>query len=300
MTIPESQLEKWSQQGAKVTSAATYEAISKVLNDPSSPYYTKSFRTTLQGSYGNDTNIFKDSDVDVTMCLTSVFYTDTDSLNADDKARYEANRSPGTYRFKEFKKEVLSWLTKNFVTGVKSGKKAIFIPGNGSRRDADVLVCVEHRKYWSYEAPKSTHYSEGICFWTAADIKIVNYPKQHMANCTTKHQGTSSRFKYNIRTLKNMRNAMIERKLLEDGVAPSYFLEGMLWNVPAENFVSTYRQTFLNYISWLDNCDTSNLLCANERHWLLRDNSQVCWNLANFKTFRNAAVGFWNSYEKLS
>jgi hypothetical protein len=130
-------------------------------------------------------------------------------------------------------------------------------------------------------------------------MKIVNYPKQHMANCTTKHQRTSSRFKYNIRALKNMRNAIIDREFLEEGVAPSYFLEGILWNVPNENYVDTYRQTFLNYINCLDNCDTSKLLCANERHWLLRDNSQVCWTLANFRTFRNAAVGFWNSYEKL-
>ncbi|RWR13240.1 nucleotidyltransferase domain-containing protein [Paenirhodobacter populi] len=300
MTIPESQLEKWSRQGAKVTSAATYEAISKVLNDPKSSYHVKSFRTSLQGSYGNDTNIYKDSDVDVTMCLTSIYYMDTSDLSPDDKERFERNRGAATYSFEEFRKEVLSWLIKNFGTGVKLGKKAIFIPGHGSRRDADVLVCVEHRKYWSYAVPNSTHFSEGICFWTTDGKKIVNYPKQHMANCTTKHQGTNSRFKCNIRALKNMRNAMIERKFLEEGVAPSYFLEGMLWNAPNENYVSTYRQAFLNYINWLDSCETSKLLCANERHWLLRDNSQVSWSLANFKKFRNAAVGFWNSYENLN
>jgi hypothetical protein len=81
----------------------------------------------------------------MTMCLTSIFYTDTTSLNADAKAKYDANRNPGTYSFKDFKKEVLSWLIKNFGTGVRAGKKAIFIQENGSRRDADVLVCVEHR-----------------------------------------------------------------------------------------------------------------------------------------------------------
>lgn len=297
MTIPESRLETWSHQGAKATSAATYEAIRSVLNDTESPYYAKSFRVSLQGSYGNDTNIFADSDVDVAMCLTSVHYYDTSSLSEVDRERYKQQLSPGNYGFADFKKEVLAWLTKKFGTGVRAGKKAIFIPGNGTRRDADVLVCVSHRKYWSYETVGSTNYSEGICFWTRDNVKIVNYPKQHMENCTVKHQNTSSRYKCNVRVFKNMRNTMIERKLLADGTAPSYFLEGMLWNVPDGNYVNTYRQTFLNCIKWLDECQTGKLLCANERHWLLRDSNPVCWNISDYKKFRNAAVGFWNSYE---
>ena len=166
MTIPEDQLETWSHQGAIQTSAATYQAIREVLNDPSSPYYSKTYKITLQGSYGNDTNIRKDSDVDVTMCLTSTHYTDTTGLNAEDKARYERNRNPATYSYKDFKSEVFAWLTKHFGSGVKAGRKAIFIPGSGNRRDADVLVCVSHRKYWSYSVDYSTDYADGICFWT--------------------------------------------------------------------------------------------------------------------------------------
>ena len=35
------------------------------LEDSSSPYYLKSFESFLQGSYANDTNVYRDSDVDV-------------------------------------------------------------------------------------------------------------------------------------------------------------------------------------------------------------------------------------------
>jgi hypothetical protein len=35
----------------------------------------------LQGSYGNDTNIYAESDVDVVMRTDSIYYSDTSALN---------------------------------------------------------------------------------------------------------------------------------------------------------------------------------------------------------------------------
>ena len=65
MPIPEVQLTTWSHIGAMQQSAQTYETVRKVLNDSSSPYYSKDFSIFLQGSYGNNTNVYKESDVDV-------------------------------------------------------------------------------------------------------------------------------------------------------------------------------------------------------------------------------------------
>jgi hypothetical protein len=63
MAIPESQLETWSHQGSVTQSAQTYAMIQNALNDAASPYYAKHYSIFLQGSYGNDTNVFRDSDV---------------------------------------------------------------------------------------------------------------------------------------------------------------------------------------------------------------------------------------------
>ena len=38
---------------------------------------------------------------------------------------------------------------------------------------------------------------------------------------------------------KNMRNYLIDQNRLRDGLAPSYFLEGMLHNVPNDRFGAT-------------------------------------------------------------
>lgn len=294
MAISEAQLETWSAPGAQTQSKDTYASIKNVLEDPAAPYSNRKFASFLQGSYGNSTNIRVDSDVDIALRLSSINYYDISSLSVGEKERFERNISPGSYSHKKFKEEVLAWLTKKYGSGVKAGKKAIFIPGNGSRRDADVLVCTKHLRYTNYPADSSPVYRTGICFWTSDGKKIVNYPKQHLANCTTKNQATSTRFKSNVRVLKNWRNKMVEEGYLKEGIAPSYFIEGMLWNVPNQNFVASYQQTYLNCHAWLKQCDPTILNCANNYHFLIREGTQVCWNKKHYDVFRAALVKYWN------
>ena len=295
MAISERQLESWSHQGSIQQSAATYNAIKAVLHDPDAPYNTRHYDSFLQGSYGNSTNIYADSDVDIAMMLTSTYYPDVSKLSEADGRRYNIDRVEATYSYNEFKVDVLVWLKKHFGENVRAGKKAIFIPGHGNRRDADVLVCAKHRTFHTYESYEKASHWDGIIFWTSDGIKIVNYPKQHLANSTQKHQQTASRFKANVRILKNMRNAMIDKGFLVDGLAPSYFLEGMLWNVPEQNYVGSYQQTFENYMAWLQGCNSPDLMCANNIHYLLREGHPVCWNTKDYEKFRASAVLFWNS-----
>ena len=297
MAISESQLETWSSQGSIQQSAATYKTMSGVLNDTGSPYYPKSFETFLQGSYGNDTNVWADSDVDIVIRLSSIFYSDISNLSPADKANYESKRSPSEYSLDKFKGEVTSWLTENYETGVDGSGKAIYVPGNGNRRDADVLACAEHHDYINYPAIGQPSFREGIVFWTKDGTKIVNYPKQHSANCTTKHQSTNSYFKPTVRIFKNIRNRMVADGRLKDGIAPSYFLEGMLWNVPNNMFGTSYQQTVINCFNYVSSLkDKSQLTCANGIHWLLRDGHPVCWSPSNHEAFMAAFLKFWNEF----
>lgn len=297
MPVGEAQLETWSAQGSIQQSAATYKAISGVLNDTGSPYYLKNFETFLQGSYGNDTNVWADSDVDIVIRLSSVFYSNTDDLSPAEKANYDSNRSPTEYSLAKFKEEVTSWMTKNYGAGVDGSGKAIYVPGNGHRRDADVLACAEHRHYASYPAYGQPTYREGIVFWTKDKTKIVNYPKQQSANCTNKHQNTNGYFKPTVRIFKNIRNRMIADGRLQEGIAPSYFVEGMLWNVPNNLFGTSYQQTVINCFNHIYGMqDKSQLTCANGIHWLLRHGYSVCWSPDNHNTFMEAFKKFWNEF----
>lgn len=296
MAIPESQLETWSHQGSVTQSAQTYDMIQKVLNDTTSPYYSKDFSIFLQGSYGNDTNVYRDSDVDIVIRLSQTYYADTNSLTPDAKTNYGKAFSQAAYAYADFKADVLAWLQEKFGAEVRPGKKAIFIKGSGSRRDADVLVCAQHRRYRAASNGVDTQYDEGIAFWTSDGTKIVNFPKQHSENCTTKHRNTNQRFKRMVRVYKNMRNRMIDDKYIADGVAPSYFIEGMLWNVPADKFVQCYEDSFVNTFNWVLNAEKTKLACANDLYWLVRDNSNECWSTANFDAYLAAAKKYWNEW----
>ncbi len=293
MAISEAQLETWSKQGAIQTSAATYATVRDALSAAEAPYAGRSYEVFLQGSYGNDTNIWADSDVDCVIATNSVYYHDLTTLSAEDKAAFDAARAPATYDYNDFKRDVIVQLTKRFDPDVTVGKKAIAITARGARRDADVVAAVQFRRYWSYKSFYDQSYADGICFWTQDGTRIINYPKQHKANATTKHQATNGWFKPCVRILKNMRNVMINKGFLADGVAPSYFLEGMLYNVPSDKFGGTYSDTIVRAINWLVDCDRDKLVCVNEQYYLCNPTSPVTWRAEHLQTYLDAVVAYW-------
>jgi len=191
MPIPESQLETWSHQGSITQSSNTYNAIKSVLEANTTPYAGKNFKVFLQGSYGNDTNIYAESDVDIVIRLDDCFHSDLESLSDDEKSAYKQAFSDATYTHTDFKRDVLSVLEDQYGSAVKTGDKAIAIDASGSRRKSDVIVATQFRRYFKFRSASDSEYVEGICFFNAAGERIANYPKQHSANLTAKHQASS-------------------------------------------------------------------------------------------------------------
>lgn len=296
MAISETQLDTWSKQGSVAQSQATYATVRACLEAADAPYAGRSKSIFLQGSYGNDTNIYADSDVDVVIVTDSVFYHSSHDLSSEDKVAINSVfTGGGGYTYNQFKTDVIAQLTKKFDTSVKPGKKAILVEGNGSRRDTDVLPAVAHRRYTRFRTILDSHYHEGITFWTSDGVQIINYPRQHSANATKKHQSTAGWYKPTVRIFKNMRNAMISKGYISAGVAPSYFLEGMLYNVPTNLYGVTYADTCVKAINWLKDANRDQLVCVNELHYLLRPNSKVCWQPVDFETYLAAVIKFWNA-----
>ncbi|NBJ11261.1 nucleotidyltransferase domain-containing protein [Microvirga arsenatis] len=297
MAVPEPQLETWSHQGAIAQSRDTYVTVKSVLEDVNSAYFVKNFHIRLQGSYANDTNVFRDSDVDIIIRLDSTFYHDAPTLPADQYRIFE-RKYPGTahYGLPEFKKEVADWLRQKFGR-IDVGQKAIFIPGDGRRRDCDVLPCARF-KYYYRVTEEDESFADGICFFLRDGTRIVNFPVQHSDNCTAKHQATNSWFKPTVRLYKNMRNYLIERSIIPDGIAPSYFIEGMLWNVPSEKFGTSFENTFVETFTYIINADRSLFKCANGIHPLL-GNTPVNWSAGNCQAYLNALRHLWNNWPNL-
>lgn len=296
MSIPESQLETWSHQGSITQSSETYNTIKSALEVAGNPYAGKDYNVFLQGSYGNDTNIYAESDVDIVIKLNDCFHHDLENLPDAQKEAFKAAFSNATYTHVNFKNDVLTVLENKYGGDVDSGDKAINIAANGGRRMADVIAAVQYRRYHKFLSTSDQLYDEGICFFSKSGEQIANYPKHHSRNLTAKHQNTNQWFKPMARVLKNLRCKLIDEKVIASDIAPSYYLEGLLYNVPDDKFTTSYEDCFVNCISWIQEADRSKFVCANEQYLLLWEDSPVTWRASKCDEFLAAAIELWNQW----
>jgi hypothetical protein len=177
------------------------------------------FDAFLQGSYGNDTNIFGDSDVDIVLRAKTLFYYNIDKLDGTQKAAFKRDHpNDSQYALPQFKQDVTGWLQQKYGNDLDtSGKKALRKKANGYRRDADVLLVAPYKHYSHYWNEQDKTVVEGVLFITSDGTRIVNYPKQHSENMTAKHQASKDKLKPMVRIYKNIRNKLVERKIIRSG-----------------------------------------------------------------------------------
>lgn len=114
---------------------------------------------------------------------------------------------------------------------------------------------------------------------------------------TAKHMSSNQWFKPMVRVMKNIRSQLVDNGTLQPGIAPSYYLEGLLYNVPNEKFSSSYADSFVNTINWIQNeADKTKLVCANEQYYLIRSGMPTCWERADAQAFINASIDLWRTW----
>jgi len=298
VSVHESQLETWSHIGSLAQSASTYQSIKTVIESRDSPYANRDIMSYLQGSYGNDTNVVGvEGDVDIVLRCKDVYYPDLHKLSQDERDRYSQARRPASYSVEQFRIDVGSWLQERYGRDFDLGVKALKIKGNNNRRAADVLACCQYRRYLRFNGHQDSEFIEGICFKLPSGKLIANFPKQHHDNCVRKHQETDGYFKPMVRIWKNMRNRMRELDLIDSSIAPSYYIEGLLWNVPSHLFRHSYQRTFLECYTYLQNANKMQFVCANQNAWLIRKDEATSWDPDHFNAFFDALGDFWNDFD---
>lgn len=239
----------------------THRAIRKHLEkDPSLAVYT--IDTYLQGSYKNSTNVRGDSDVDMGSVTDRFFYYDLSDLPDDPansvgagrrslRQQVEASIVPTSMTFSKYRSDVLASLQSEYGRdAVVDGNKAIRVNGNTYRLDADVLPCTTFRWYYK-DWRGGASYHTGISFFTNNGERVVNFPHQHFTNLSQKDQTNSGKVKGCIRILKRVRNELVNAGGWDRKRSPSYYLEGLLWNVPDDLFRGGYTSVFPNVLKYL-------------------------------------------------
>tara|TARA_R110001606_G_scaffold19204_1_gene70886 strand:- start:3493 stop:4395 length:903 start_codon:yes stop_codon:yes gene_type:complete len=300
MAIPESQLQTWSNQGATTSSANTYNSI-KTCIEGNNWHNDVSFNIYLQGSYRNSTNIRGDSDVDVVVEFSSVFYSNKYELSAEQLNEFNEYHSDGEYTLDSFKEAVIKRLQDYYGENyVKVGNKSIKVLANSGRLECDVVCCAEYRKYNSFSRTNTTNYVKGIVFWTnETNEKVVNFPKLHFDNGASKNQSCNSNYKPSIRIIKNIKSRLVGNGKIESSLAPSYFIEGLIFNMPNSDFLNSTNHSrvlaILNTFHNYTDSELENLICQNKQRYLFGDSDQQ-WDIVDCKQFRNELIKFWNEY----
>ena len=298
MSIPESKLQIWSHQGALVTSSAAYASIQHALLRTTSPLVGRGVEIFLQGSYANSTNIYGDGDVDVVVLYENTFSKDISALTPAQRQLHEASFPPATYRWLQLRDDVLSALRSHYGnSAVTLGKKSIKVETGSGRRTSDVVPAVQFRRYATFTDPHNLSAHWGVQFHDSSNNAIVNYPKYHIARGEEKNQASRTRrnYKATVRIFKNVRNYLIENHLLAEGIAPSYFLECMLHNVPDHLFVGAFADTVPSILSYLLNTPYADFLCQNGVVPLFGSGSTQ-WSEHSFATFVLAAQAVWDNW----
>lgn len=304
MSIPTQQLDVWANQGAITTSSNTYTSIKTALEHRDSPISAMIssglIKIDLQGSYAHDTNIYGDSDVDVIVKYTETFHSNKRVLPQDQLQIHDGHYGTATYDWDNLRRDVITALTKYYTTGKVdlSGKKSLKVSAVPGRLRLDVVPVISYRAYNYFYGPESDMHSreDGVCFKNIVTGEwIINYPDQHYRNAVDKHADTNNRYKSQVRIFKNMRNYLIDKGFLEKGEAPSYFIQGMVYNAPKHLFVADRVTTTLGILRWLRSIDLNTLQSQNEQHKLL-GNTSDCWNPEHAKKTVEQLCFLWDKW----
>jgi hypothetical protein len=96
---------------------------------------------------------------------------------------------------------------------------------------AEVLVALPYRHYSGLGG-----WTAGITYFTRGFDQVVQYPRLHRDNGALKDRETEGRYKATVRMAKQMRDYLVDVLALERGRVPAYFLECLLFNVPARKY----------------------------------------------------------------
>ena len=210
MPIPESILSSWSHHQAGTASKQAHVSVRDALAAYDWPSEVK-YEVFLQGSYKNDTNLRRDSDVDVVVRLASKLRPRV-ALLTGEQLQEDGSHKAAYERWHSFRRHALKAMRARYGDAVSSGRKSIKLAKGEIQADVDLVVTLS--------------YKEGIGLYLPDERRwVVSYPQQHHQRGLKKEEATSKRFKRTIRMFKAARNRLVDKRVLTKDDAPSYFIE---------------------------------------------------------------------------
>lgn len=271
MRYSESQLESFTKPLSKSENQRCENMI-KMVKDAIEDYYgaTRDYKANLsnyeiflQGSYANNTNVRQNSDVDICVMYKNVFYHEMPH-----GYKLGGNYSYSTLDYYDLRKMIKNALVRKFGSDrVQDKNKAIRILSNIYTTDADVVVAFQYRNYYD-----SSNYIEGIYYKALDGTPVINYPKVHIKNGTTKNNDTNYMYKKMVRIFKKIMYDMQDDNIPNSKEVKGFVLECMVYNIPNKDIYqhidTKYSSNLTNMISTFINQSMNLWKEVNEIKWL--------------------------------
>lgn len=186
-------------------------------------------RVFAKGSYKNNTNVRRLSDIDIAVEYTGMIQTDfANGLDFSHSGLMPyANSQFAGVPLLSFKQAVGEALTRTFGNVVDgSGNKVFKIRGSDKVFQADVVPCTT---YHFYTQPFTPRRGIELILDRPDGLRHFNYPEQHEANGVAKNNSTGRRYKSVVRILKNINEHLRTSGNTEQ--YPSHMIESLAFNV---------------------------------------------------------------------
>ena len=234
----------------------------------------------LQGSYKNNTNLRKDSDVDLVVRLAYKLSPSVAALSGE-RLQENASHQAAHKHWRSFRRRALRVMSDRYGDAVTSGRKTLKLAKGELHADADLVITLS--------------YKEGLALYLPDEKRwVVSYPQQHHRQGQKKEQDTGKRFKRTVRMFKAARNQLASKGALTKEDAPFYFIECLLYNVPDQLFAPKLAPAFEGVLAWLKTAKLRVFKCQNGEVALFGPGREQ-WSVKKARAFVRALQDLWDT-----
>lgn len=178
-------------------------------------------------------------------------------------------------------------ISKN--NGIFNNSKSISIPATKKHKiSCEILPC--------YTLNNTENHSV-IIYDSLINKYVAAFPVLHCQNLRLKDEKTNGNFLNIVRIFRNIRDIMIENEIINEGFAPSYFIECLLYNIPNSLLTGTLERSMLKTLNYLKNCNLNRFVCAHEQFQMFGNNSDT-WTTLKARSFIEVLIDIWQDFDK--
>lgn len=296
-------LAHWEKPASSTEEAQIERAAAMVRDALSSSNWLNAANVSVlpQGSYFNNTNVRQTADQDLRAAHPFLLIECANGLDlASQRQRLGITDAGQTFWnvISQMRWEIDAALSGKFgfLNLDTSGNKAtrvLALPG--SRAPVDVVPTFRYIWVMGNELEGATQ-EEGVAILSKDGKWTQNFPAQHNVNGIAKRSRTLHRFKKVVRSLKRLRDELVEAKVLGPKQCPSFLIECLTYAVEDGYFLATGSDERYDRIvqivermdALLDDANwTQNATEINEIKYLFRTGQ--AWKLEDARAFVRAA-----------